>query len=334
MGDKTPEQVPEACAKLYQGGLAALEKNEAASAISSFMTALEMEPGFVACRQALRQAQKKAAEQKPGFWTRLVQKGRRSPSLSEAEVLLHLQPLKTIALGERVLNQDPDNVTAHKLLAKAALAADLPRTALLSLEALAQEHPEHRAIKLELAEALAKSGDASAAAAIYGQLLKDDPQDGAVLRGLQAMSNPPVKAAAPLPVNGHAAQSPAGPTPSPAFQRQPEAVPGTTADDATIKRFEALLVHGPKNRKFLTTLAEAYARKGMFDKSLTFYEQALNVVGGKHPGLEKTIAETTQKKFDQELSRLDPRADDYAAQCERIQNQRLELQWHEMEGAH
>lgn len=187
MRDTTVNQVPEACAKLYRCGLAAMEKNEVDPAIASFTTALEIDPGFVACREALRSAQKKAAEKRPGFWERMARKGRLSPSLAEAEVLLHLQPLKAMSIAERVLNQEPENITAHRLIAKAALALDLPRTALLSLEMLAGEHPDHRALKLAMGDALARSGDPSAAAALYGRLLKDNPRDGTVLRALRKL---------------------------------------------------------------------------------------------------------------------------------------------------
>jgi hypothetical protein len=102
-------------------------------------------------------------------------------------------------------------------------------------------------------------------------------------------------------------------------------------DDAIINRFEPLLVHGPKNIKILETLAEAYARKRMFDPALSFYQRALQIAGGKNAAIEAAITETTLKKFDAELSQLDPKAPDQAAQRERIQNQRLEFQWHEME---
>jgi hypothetical protein len=142
----------------------------------------------------------------------------------------------------------------------------------------------------------------------------------------------PVVQEDPPPVNGHVPDRPAGSALSPALRRQP--VPAVAADDAIINRFEALLVHGPKNIKFLTTLAEAYARKRMFDQSLSFYQQALTIAGGKNAGIEEAIAETTLKKFDLELSRVDAQAPEAAALRERIQNQRLEYQWHEMEEAH
>jgi hypothetical protein len=155
-----------------------------------------------------------------------------------------------------------------------------------------------------------------------------------VLRALKKIFARHVAKEAPSALNGHA---PGQPTASaitlapPPPQRRPEPVTAVLVDDAIINRFEPLLVHCPRNIKILETLAEAYARKGMFDQSLSFYRRALEIVGGKNASIEKAMAETTLKKFDAELSQLDPNAPDYAAQRERIQNQRLEYQWHEME---
>ncbi len=310
--DKTLDQVPAACANLYQCGLAALEKNDIPSAIASFITALEMEPGFVACREALRRAQHKAAEKRPGFWKRVLRNGCFSPSLSRAEVLLHLQPLKTISLAERVLNHDPGNITAHKLLAKAALAAGLPRTALLSLKELDYGHSDHRAIKLAMAQALARTGDTSAAATIYGQLLKDNPEDATVARRLRNFSARHVPQQTRFPAN--------------------VPLPALSADDA-IKRFEPLLSRCPRNAKVITTLAAAYARKRMFDKSLSLYQRAQAIEKGRNPEIKKAIAETALQKYDWELSQLDPHRPDYATQREGLQNRRLDFQWREMETA-
>ena len=116
--------------------------------------------------------------------------------------------------------------------------------------------------------------------------------------------------------------------PPPHVQNEPAEV------DAIINRFEPLLVHCPKNTKVIETLAEAYARKMLFDQSLSLYRRALEIVGGKNAAIEHAIEETTLKKLDLELNQLDPKAPDYAAQRERLQNKRLEYQWHEMEESH
>jgi tetratricopeptide (TPR) repeat protein len=299
MRDKTLDQVPSAAVKLYQCGLAALNQGDPASAIPSFITALDMEPGFVCCRQALRDAQKKV-EEKRGLWKRICRKGCLSPSLTEAKFLLHLRPHQTIALAERVLNHDPDNVTAHKLLAKAALAADLPHTALLSLETLAARRPGNRSIRLGLAEGCAKSGDVSAAVGMYGHLLKERPEDKKVWHMINMVANGTFMKQTLVP--GEVNANKKCPTRTESWQIPPprpvlKQIEPALTDDATINRLERLVVHCPKNTNVIIKLAEAYAQKLMFDKSLSLYQRASEITGGKNPAIETAIEETTRKKI-------------------------------------
>jgi hypothetical protein len=164
--------------------------------------------------------------------------------------------------------------------------------------------------------------------------LKDESKGGTVLRALKKMFARHVTEETSPAINGHApGQLAASALTTTLRPLRPQGKPVATvvADDAIIKRFELLLVHCPRNTKVLEMLAQAYARKRMFDQSLSFYGRALTIAGGKNATLEAAIEETTLKKFDLELSRIDPKAPDHADQSERMQNRRLEYQWHTME---
>jgi hypothetical protein len=142
----------------------------------------------------------------------------------------------------------------------------------------------------------------------------------------------PVAPEAPPAVNCPALENPAAALSTILLPPYPQLEPVTT--DAIIKRFEPLLIHCPKNVKILQTLAEAYALKGMFDRSLSFYGHALEIEGGKNAAIEEAINKITLQKFDLELSQLDPKAPDHAAECERLQNLRLVYLWQAMEEPH
>jgi predicted Zn-dependent protease len=164
-------------------------------------------------------------------------------------------------------------------------------------------------------------------------MLKNDPGNETVLRSLKSIFARRVADEAPSVVNGHAPAQFTASAHAPILPPLQTALEAGTPE-AIIKRFEPLLVHGPKNIKVLETLAQAYARKTMFDKALSLYQRALEIMGGKNPVIEEAIAETTLKKLDLELSQVDPKAPDQADQRERIQNRRLDFQWHEMEETH
>jgi hypothetical protein len=105
------------------------------------------------------------------------------------------------------------------------------------------------------------------------------------------------------------------------------------SDDSTVERLEPLLEHCPRNIRLLTKLAEAYARKMIFDRSLSLYQRALEVGGTKREDIEMSYAETMLKKLDWEFSQLDPNSPDFEVQRERIQTRRRDYQGHEIESA-
>ena len=169
--------------------------------------------------------------------------------LSVGELAARREPLKAIAIAERVLRENPDDVAAHRLLARAALGARLPQRALTSLRYLVHKGINSRWAQLEIAKTLVAEGDLSGAAAIYGRLLKDDPADSAALKGLRGIPRAKV--------------APAGPEAErqgkPSLEQEPSAT--------LIDRYEKLLVHCPRNRMILKKLAEAYERDGKVEKA-------------------------------------------------------------------
>ena len=84
---------------------------------------------------------------------------------------------------------------------------------------------------------------------------------------------------------------------------------------------------------FLKALAEAYARKTMFDKAIECHQRALKIVG-KTAAITQAIAELTERQFDFELNQLDSSAPDYSERREQIENRRLEFEWREMATTH
>ncbi|MGP8237334.1 MAG: tetratricopeptide repeat protein, partial [Limisphaerales bacterium] len=298
-------QPPLACRAEYEAGLAALERHEAETAVRSLLKACEEAPGFIPCRQALRRAAITAAQDRRGAVKKLLQKWRALLWLHKAEIWVRLRPLKALSFAERALLEDPFNVIAHKLVARAALAANLPQIAVLSLNTVAHLRPFNHATALEYAEASAKCGDASTAAAVYGRLLKENPGDHSVARALKRLS------AHPVPVASLPSEDPNGNADVP--MPRPRETSGLSEDDALIKRYEMLVIHCPNNTKVLTTLGDAYVRKGRFDTALVCYQRALKQAGPNAPALQKTIVETNLKKFDTALAQIRATEPDCAA---------------------
>lgn len=189
MREKTLNDISLAFRDLYQNGCVASGQGDFDRAIASFNQILNEEPGFVECREALRKAQLARAEKNDGFMRRAFEEVREIPELVEAQLCVHSKPLKAIRLAEQVLNRIPTSVLAHKIIADAALKSSMYRTAFLSLNFIRnRSKTENIDVNLELANALAESGEVSEGLTICGRLLKDFPENQRVIRTLGRLS--------------------------------------------------------------------------------------------------------------------------------------------------
>ena len=144
MAEKGLNEIARSWRELYEKGNAALQRNNLDYALTIFNQILQKEPGFYECREALRATQYKKAGSGGGFFKRFLGTAGSSPLVAKGQLTLRSNPLEAINIAEQILNTDPSNTSAHKLLADAALATDMPKTAVLSLEILTKNSPKDR----------------------------------------------------------------------------------------------------------------------------------------------------------------------------------------------
>src|SRR6478672_10865864 len=126
MPEKSMNEVPRDMRDLYQKGATALQRQNFDYAIAIFNQVLQREPAFFECRQALRAAQFKKAGGSTSFFKKVLGGASSSPLMAKAQMVVRKSPLEALQVLEQVLSGDPPNTTAHKMVADAALAADLP----------------------------------------------------------------------------------------------------------------------------------------------------------------------------------------------------------------
>ncbi len=331
MPEKSQNEIPSYWRDLYEKGRIAYERQNFDYAISLFNQILEKEPGFYDCREALRAAQFKKVGAGSNFFMRALGKATSTgPLLARGRIALHSNPLEAIQLAEQILNQDPHSTMAHKLLADAAVAADLPRTAVLSLEIVFKTAPRDRELALRLAKALAAAGQGERAEEILTDLQQNDPNNNEISQALKNLS-----VHRTMEEGGYNALSEGEGSyrdilkdkeQSKALEQEQREV--KTADVATnlIQEYEARLVREPKNLRLLRSLADLHAQKNEFDVSLSYYQRILDAGMGSDSSIEKNIAETNLKKFDFLESQLDSKAPDYAQSVAKIKADRQAFQ--------
>jgi tetratricopeptide (TPR) repeat protein len=321
MPEKGINEVPRALREQYEKGVAATQRNNLDYALSILTAILKQEPAFFPAREALRDAQFRKVPERRGFLKRMVRSAGSSPQLAKAQIELRNHPEQALHTAEQLLNSDPHSVAAHKVVAAAATALDLPKTALFSLQVAFKTSPD-KDTALKLSEALAEAGQVERADAVLTDLAKtfpNDPEIGQALKDLSARRT--------LREGGYAALEGGGGSyrdvlrdkaGTAARGRQDREITSVESALGVIREHEAQLAREPENQRLRRALAELYTQQRQYDRALDLYQQIIEKEGMAEPSIQKAITATMLRRFDDQLAALDPEAPDTAAQRERL----------------
>ena len=331
MPEKQLHEIPADLRRLYTKATEAAQRENPDYAITLFCQVLEKEPAFFDCRRALRIEQaKKGAGASTGFFKKFVSSAGASPQIAKAKMALNRNPAEAMAIAEQVLNSDPNNSYAHRLIVDAAQALELPKTAVLSLEVMVRHSPKDKALVIEFGELAAQTGGDAAAAAekALDELVRASGFDADLA---QAQKN--LSARKTMDEGGYSALEGGGGSFRDILKDKDEAASleqaqrvQKTEDTAArlIGEYEARLAAEPDNTKMLRSLAELYTEKKQFDKALEMYARIKNTTNGSADStLDHAITDTTVKKMEHEQAQLNPFAPDHADQVTRLQTAKV-----------
>src|SRR6185436_3076309 len=131
---------------LFQKGNDALLRENYDYAVDLFNQVLEKEPGLFEARKALRTAQAKKSGDGGGFFKKAWSSASSSPMVAKGQMALRKNPAEALQIAEQILNGDPNNSGAHRIVVEAATVMELPRTAVLSLEILVKNSPKDKTL--------------------------------------------------------------------------------------------------------------------------------------------------------------------------------------------
>jgi len=329
MAEKSTNQIARPLREQWEKGRTALDRHNYEYAVAIFNQVLDKEPGFYECREALRVAQAKKGGGSTTFFKKMLSGAGSQPHLAKGQLQLLKNPLEALKTAEQVLNSDANSVGAHKLAAEAALAADMPKTAVLSLQIVVKNAPKDEDAQKLLARAYSAAGQGEKAEQIMSELMRQHPGDLALADELKDIS-----ARKTLNEGGYEALSSGTGSYRDILKNKDEAVAleqekrQVKADDLAqleINRYEAQLVKEPDNLKILRSLAELYTEKKRFDLALQTYDRIVAREGNTDSSLQKAIAETTVRKLDDAIAHLDPAAPDAAEKAAQLKAERDEF---------
>ena len=297
MAEKTIAQVSRPVREQYQKGMIAFERKNFDYAIAIFDRVLAQEPGFFECRQALRVCQHQKSGGASSFFKKMLSGAGSSPLLAKAQMSLNKNPLEAIETAEKVLNSDANSMAAHKLLAEAAMAADLPQTAVLSLEIVIKNAPKDEDAQKNLARAYSAAGQGDKAEVIMSELMRLHPGDLQLVDELKDIS-----ARKTLAEGGYEALSNGTGSyrdilkdkdKSVALEQEGRQIKTDDVAQRQIAKLEAELAREPNDMKKLRSVAELYTQQKKYDRALETYNRIIEKEGAADSSLQKAIAETT-----------------------------------------
>lgn len=298
-------------------------------AISILEQVVLREPGFLEARQALRAAQIKKHGSGGGFFKKMIGSASNSPLLAKGHLALRKNPIEAMAVAEQMLSSEPNSQSANKLLAEAALAAELPKTACFALELAKKQAPKDTEIRRCYARALSAAGLENKSEEVYQELVAENPDDPELLMEYKNLA-----AKKTLVQQGYEALADGSGSYRDVLKNKEEAVSieqenrqVKTEDVAAKLIIESLarLQREPDNMKVVRGLAELYTQKNEFEKALECYQRMKNSPSGNDPSLDKAIAETRTRRLNHELSLLDATDPDYETKKGELERQRTEF---------
>jgi tetratricopeptide (TPR) repeat protein len=337
MPEKLINEIPPDLRRLYTKAGEAAQRENPDYAITLFCQILEKEPGFYDCRKALRVEQaKKASASSGGFFKKMMSGAGSSPQIAKAKMAMSRNPAEAMAIAEQVLSTDVNNPFAHRVIVDAALALELPKTAILSMEVMVRNSPKDKGLILEFAELAAQVGGEASALAETAldslvRITGFDPDLAQAQKNLSARKT--------MDEGGYAKLEDGKGSFRDILRNKDEAVSLEQAQKVQkaedtgarlIKEYEARLASEPDNTKMIRSLAELYTEKKEFDRALELYERIKNSShGSADSGLDRSIADVTVKKMDQQLGLLNPFAPDHADQIAQIKAAKIEFKLNE-----
>jgi tetratricopeptide (TPR) repeat protein len=326
MAEKSINELPRNLKELYDKGMGAIQRHNWDYAIALFMQVLAQEPSCYDCREALRATQFKKAGASGGFFKRMLGTASSSPLVAKGQIVLRSNPLEAMAIAEQILNSDPHSVSAHKILAEAAMQTGMPKTAVLSLELALKAAPKDKDVAIRLGEALAEAGQIGRAENIYAELQRAHPQDQAISQLLKNIS-----AKRTMHEGGYQGlESGAGSyrdilkdkNQSVLLEQEGRQHKSAEVIHRLLEDAETRLQSEPHNLNLLRSTAELHAQLNDLPRALEYYQRIMQTEGATDPTLEAAITQLKLKQFDQALAALDPNSPDYPEQSTRIQSEK------------
>ncbi len=282
----------------------AIDRGNLDYAIEICSGVLEAQPGCLPVRKLLRAAQMKRAKGKNKFMTKTFGGISAAPFLMSGSSKVKKDPSKALDAAEKALTKDPSNGGAHKLLAQAAKAMELPETVAFAWECIRDHSPENISVLLSLGNAYVEANRGEDAVAVGEQILRLQPGNAEAQELLKTAS-----VSQSLSRGGWESEDSSyrdklkDAKEAVALEQASKFV---TGEDATKELIEQAIQKSeaePKNLNHYRTIVDGYQQIKDFDKAIEWLDKARQTeAGAADATLAKQYAELQLKKLEGEIA--------------------------------
>ena len=322
MAEKSASEISRDIRVIFQKGNDALTRENYDYAVDLFMQVLEKEPTFYEGRKSLRLAQQRKAGGGGGFFKKAWSSASASPLVAKGQLALRRDPAEALLIGEQILNSDPNSSPGHRLIAEAALAMDMPKTAVMSFDVLFKNNPKDKSTTIQYANVLAETGEANLAERILmesARLMPNDPELHQALKDLSARKTLNEGYGAVASGQGSYRDILRNADEAKSLEQANRVQKTEDQSQNLIEEYTTRLKAEPGNVRLLRNIAELYTQKKRFDLALQYYEKITATdAGASDASIASAIAITKSKQFDYQIEQLDATAPDYTDRVAQI----------------
>ena len=304
MAEIALENVPKKARENYEKGVAGMERSNYDYAMDMLELALEICPQFTRARKMLRNAQIRSF--KAGGKNQSISNFTSSISglgaMMQAPSLLKKDPLKAMRKAEELLRKNPLSPQFTKLAIDAAMAAQMPEAAVVTLEAMVENEVADIPTMRQLGKMLQDIGRMRDARMVFEEIAKlkpTDPQaiknlkDATALDSMQKGGWEEAKSYRDVIKNAKEATS---------LEQENKAVKSGRDLDMLIEELRQKAAREPQNVNYQRTLADYYLKAGRYDESLEVLQRAQQQTGGGDSQVDRMLSMVRVKKMDAQIA--------------------------------
>ncbi|MCX7818301.1 MAG: tetratricopeptide repeat protein [Kiritimatiellae bacterium] len=302
MPEVTLNEIPRKLRELVDKASAAMERGNTDYAVEMLLNVLDTEPRLLEARKLLRNAQiARFVAGGGGAARHVIASLTGLGGMISASALVKTKPLKALQIAERLMNKDPLNRPFIKLLASAALAADLPQTAIHALEVAREAYPNDVELLFQLGTLYKDNGITDKARECFEVLYRLRPNDPKILKALkdaQAMDSMQKGRWVEVGEKGDYRKVLRDREEALRLEQAAKAVKTASDIESLIADHLQKIEREPNNVNYRRALADLYARAERYDEALAALQEADRLSGGGDPQIDRAISQIHVRKFD------------------------------------